>query len=262
MTVVFIAIHMQSRTSLYQKMPQYDDNSKLQLNHKKRSRWNNDDDDYDDGEIPESDTAHAVALGGTKRLRPTTTLSDSYETDHYRGISVTNFVSEDQGTFKNPIKKSREELERERQIRMAAIRGETEIKETSNDGHTGSTNNHTTQQYDPLATNTTSNNQKTKKKASKRNRDDGVNQSKKTTMDTDDQVNMDDENDDDDDDDETTKAMEELFGITNFGSTKNTKVITNHTSAAIGTVAKHLKPRKYRQYMNRKNGFNRPLDNV
>jgi U4/U6.U5 tri-snRNP-associated protein 3 len=68
--------------------------------------------------------------------------------------------------------------------------------------------------------------------------------------------------DEDEDEDNDTKMMEELFGIRSFGSTKNTKVITNHTSAAVGTVAKHLKPRKYRQYMNRKNGFNRPLDNV
>jgi U4/U6.U5 tri-snRNP-associated protein 3 len=46
-----------------------------------------------------------------------------------------------------------------------------------------------------------------------------------------------------------------------FGSTKGNKVEDNHSSSARGAAAKH-KARKYRQYMNRKNGFNRPLDKM
>ena len=57
------------------------------------------------------------------------------------------------------------------------------------------------------------------------------------------------------------EVMQRLLGISSFGSSQNTKVATNHSSAAVGVAQKH-KARKYRQYMNRKNGFNRPLDNV
>jgi U4/U6.U5 tri-snRNP-associated protein 3 len=60
---------------------------------------------------------------------------------------------------------------------------------------------------------------------------------------------------------EEEELMERLFGVSSFGSSKNTKVATNHATAAVGVAQKH-KARKYRQYMNRKNGFNRPLDNV
>ena len=61
------------------------------------------------------------------------------------------------------------------------------------------------------------------------------------------------------DDDEQMKL---LLGFTGgFGSTKNTKVDDNHNTSASGAAAKN-KARKYRQYMNRKNGFNRPLDKM
>lgn len=60
---------------------------------------------------------------------------------------------------------------------------------------------------------------------------------------------------------EEEDLMQRLFGVSTFGSSKNTKVATNHATAAVGVAQKH-KARKYRQYMNRKNGFNRPLDNV
>lgn len=46
-----------------------------------------------------------------------------------------------------------------------------------------------------------------------------------------------------------------------FGSTKGQKVDDNHKSSARGAAAKN-KARKYRQYMNRKGGFNRPLDKM
>ena len=51
------------------------------------------------------------------------------------------------------------------------------------------------------------------------------------------------------------------FGADGFGSTKGQKVKDNHEGLARGAAAKH-KARKYRQYMNRKNGFNRPLDKM
>ena len=57
------------------------------------------------------------------------------------------------------------------------------------------------------------------------------------------------------------EQMQRLLGFGSFGSTKNTKVDDNHKSSARGASAKH-QGRKYRQYMNRKNGFNRPLDKM
>jgi U4/U6.U5 tri-snRNP-associated protein 3 len=42
---------------------------------------------------------------------------------------------------------------------------------------------------------------------------------------------------------------------------KGKPVEDNHVGAGTGAVSKH-KARKYRQYMNRKGGFNRPLDKV
>lgn len=57
------------------------------------------------------------------------------------------------------------------------------------------------------------------------------------------------------------EQMHMLLGIQGFGSTKGQKVESNHNSSAAGAAAKN-KARKYRQYMNRKNGFNRPLDKM
>ena len=51
--------------------------------------------------------------------------------------------------------------------------------------------------------------------------------------------------------------MMKLMGINGFGTTKGKKVQGNNQ----GAVHKNVK-RKYRQYMNRKGGFNRPLDYV
>ena len=57
------------------------------------------------------------------------------------------------------------------------------------------------------------------------------------------------------------EQMRRLLGIDGFGSTKGQAVEDNQTSAARGGAAKN-KARKYRQYMNRKNGFNRPLEKM
>ena len=51
--------------------------------------------------------------------------------------------------------------------------------------------------------------------------------------------------------------MMKAMGFCNFDTTKNRKVDGND----VGDVHVILK-RKYRQYMNRKGGFNRPLDFV
>jgi U4/U6.U5 tri-snRNP-associated protein 3 len=60
---------------------------------------------------------------------------------------------------------------------------------------------------------------------------------------------------------EEEEQMKMLMGIQGFGSTKGEQVEDNKTSAARGVAAKN-KARKYRQYMNRKNGFNRPLEKM
>ena len=57
------------------------------------------------------------------------------------------------------------------------------------------------------------------------------------------------------------EQMQMLLGFGDFGSTKGRKVEDNYNSSARGAAAKN-KARKYRQYMNRKNGFNRPLDKM
>ena len=52
-----------------------------------------------------------------------------------------------------------------------------------------------------------------------------------------------------------------MMGFAGFGSTKGKPVESNQHSSAVGTVAKHKK-RVYRQYMNRRGGFNRPLQKM
>ena len=57
------------------------------------------------------------------------------------------------------------------------------------------------------------------------------------------------------------EKMRRLLGFDGFGSTKGEAVEDNQKSAARGVATKN-KARKYRQYMNRKNGFNRPLEKM
>ena len=52
------------------------------------------------------------------------------------------------------------------------------------------------------------------------------------------------------------EQMKKLLGFGGFGSSKGESVKDNQSSAARGLATKN-KARKYRQYMNRKNGFNR-----
>jgi len=60
--------------------------------------------------------------------------------------------------------------------------------------------------------------------------------------------------DDTDDDDATMMA---LMGLSNFGSTKGQSVVGNQEGAV-----NIKKIRTWRQYMNRRGGFNRPLDKI
>lgn len=57
--------------------------------------------------------------------------------------------------------------------------------------------------------------------------------------------------------DTTEEDLMQQMGFTGFDTTKNKKVPGN-----VDGMAKVNKPRKYRQYMNRKGGFNRPLDYI
>lgn len=59
----------------------------------------------------------------------------------------------------------------------------------------------------------------------------------------------------------TDQQMMQMLGFSGFGSTKHKAVEDNKNSAAAGSTSKN-KARKYRQYMNRKGGFNRPLDKM
>jgi len=56
---------------------------------------------------------------------------------------------------------------------------------------------------------------------------------------------------------EEERQMKEMLGFGSFHSTKGKKVDGNN----VGAVNVPVK-RKYRQYMNRRGGFNRPLDFV
>ncbi|KAL7526972.1 hypothetical protein ACHAXR_001736 [Thalassiosira sp. AJA248-18] len=74
------------------------------------------------------------------------------------------------------------------------------------------------------------------------------------------------DNDDDEeansgDDDDNEEQMMQMIGFGGFGTTKGKAVADNQSSAARGAASKN-KGRKYRQYMNRKGGFNRPLDKM
>ncbi|KAG7381537.1 U4/U6.U5 small nuclear ribonucleoprotein [Phytophthora pseudosyringae] len=55
------------------------------------------------------------------------------------------------------------------------------------------------------------------------------------------------------------EQMKLLLGFGGFDSTKGKAVDENLKSAATGTARRETK-REYRQYMNRRGGFNRPLD--
>ena len=57
------------------------------------------------------------------------------------------------------------------------------------------------------------------------------------------------------------EQMQRLMGFGGFDSSKGKEVSSNQSTAARGAHAKSKK-REYRQYMNRRGGFNRPLDPI
>lgn len=69
------------------------------------------------------------------------------------------------------------------------------------------------------------------------------------------------EEDDELDEEEQMEEMKRMMGFGGFNTTKGTKVEDNHTGAAKG-FASVKTARKYRQYMNRKGGFDKPLDKI
>jgi U4/U6.U5 tri-snRNP-associated protein 3 len=56
-------------------------------------------------------------------------------------------------------------------------------------------------------------------------------------------------------------AMMAMMGFSGFSTTKGEANEENILGPASGAVSKH-KARKYRQYMNRRGGFNRPLQKM
>ena len=55
--------------------------------------------------------------------------------------------------------------------------------------------------------------------------------------------------------------MQRMMGFSGFSTTQGKKAKANEgTAAEKGFIRKGTSARQYRQYMNRKGGFNRPLD--
>jgi len=119
----------------------------------------------------------------------------------------------------------RERIERERRERMARMRAEIDAEERG---------------IAPGSGDTAPNNQ---------------------TGETSNQKSNQNKNNDDEELDDEQRQMMQMMGFGGFGTTKGKSVGDNQTSAAKGAASKN-KGRKYRQYMNRKGGFNRPLDKM
>ena len=67
--------------------------------------------------------------------------------------------------------------------------------------------------------------------------------------------------DQDDEDYDQDQDMLAMLGFSGFDTTKGKIVDDNVNTAASGAISKHKK-RVYRQYMNRKGGFNKPLQKI
>eukprot|EP00985_Skeletonema_marinoi_P024546 scaffold17139_cov132-Skeletonema_marinoi.AAC.4 len=144
--------------------------------------------------------------------------------DDFRSDNRNNHFRRD--TRDNKDKMDRERIERERRERMARMRAEIDAEERGIAPESNSSAQNQTGE---------TSNQKS-------------NQNKN--------------NDDDDEElDDEQRQMMQMMGFGGFGTTKGKSVGDNQTSAAKGAASKN-KGRKYRQYMNRKGGFNRPLDKM
>mmetsp|Transcript_7130 Transcript_7130/g.13509 ORF Transcript_7130/g.13509 Transcript_7130/m.13509 type:complete len:169 (-) Transcript_7130:52-558(-) len=130
----------------------------------------------------------------------------------------------------------RERLERDRRERMARLRAEIEEEEKRLSGLSRGNNN----EFMNGEYTTTSTSQQ--KSLSAKETIVSVNEEELDGLDEEEQ-------------------LQKLLGFGGFESTKGRAVEDNQKSLARGAAAKH-KARKYRQYMNRKGGFNRPLDKI
>mmetsp|Transcript_901 Transcript_901/g.1754 ORF Transcript_901/g.1754 Transcript_901/m.1754 type:complete len:172 (+) Transcript_901:86-601(+) len=143
--------------------------------------------------------------------------------DDFRSDNRNNHYRRD--TRDNTDKMDRERIERERRERMARMRAEIDAEERG---------------IAPGSGDTAPNNQ---------------------TGETSNQKSNQNKNNDDEELDDEQRQMMQMMGFGGFGTTKGKSVGDNQTSAAKGAASKN-KGRKYRQYMNRKGGFNRPLDKM
>ena len=134
--------------------------------------------------------------------------------------------------------RDRERLERERRERMARLRAENEAEERGGAVVLGE------EEVADVA-----------RGVRKRHRDESGGSSRTKSN------GHEDDSDQEEEEDEERIEMMNLIGFGGFGSTKGKAVADNQISAARGAASKN-KGRKYRQYMNRKGGFNRPLDKM
>ena len=169
--------------------------------------------------------------------------------NNYNHRRDTNSTNNSGGGGSINMDQQRERLERERKERMARLRaGDTEDIIQGGKALRGG---ELTPISDSLPASSSSSLTPLTSNAKKRKKD-GV----------DDKNSNDEDNYDDDEEDDEQRQMMALLGFAgSFNTTKGKAVIDNQTSAAKGTVQKN-KGRKYRQYMNRKGGFNRPLDKM
>ena len=94
----------------------------------------------------------------------------------------------------------------------------------------------------------------------RRSKHEKVTQAKKPVHGADSSINEDDDQSDEmsGNPPEGDEDFMKLFGFSDFDTTKGKTVYDNSHSAAVGKAAKN-KGRQYRQYMNRRGGFNKPL---
>ncbi|KAL3774621.1 hypothetical protein ACHAWO_001992 [Cyclotella atomus] len=123
----------------------------------------------------------------------------------------------------------RDKLERERRERMARLRSENDAEERGL----------TPEEEEAAGAVAAAKKKRHHKETSKKTKDD----------------------DSEEEPDDEQAEMMHLMGFGGFGTTKGKVVMDNQTSAARGAASKN-KGRKYRQYMNRKGGFNRPLNKM
>ena len=153
--------------------------------------------------------------------------------DFHRGGGFRGGGDRDRNRAPAGRENDRERLERQRQDRMARLRAENEAEERG----------------DTLAPDEGGDSGNSAAKIHNLPLPDNNSKGKSTTGDNEEEV-----------DDEQNQMML-MMGFGGFGTTKDKAVADNQSSAARGAVQKN-KGRKYRQYMNRKGGFNRPLDKM